>query len=345
MVTTFWNGGPAVERYGGGRVLRVPDTSAFLGKWASVGDSHYWSWGFGVARVLKEMDRPDIVHAISPLITTSTLTKAGLPVVTTHHHHERLWRWRELLYRPLHSLLEFRAYLSSTLVNVPSDASRRIVERYGLSRSRIRVTPWGVDPKRFKPTQSDDLPGNRLLYVGPHEPRKGLEYLLKAVALLRREGVVVHLRTVGKGSQVPHLERLARELGISDAIEFLGYVEDPDDVKLPRLYSQADVFVLPSMREGFGLVLAEAMASGLPVVASDISAIPEVVGDAGILVPPGNVEALARVLWMLTEDSTKRRELGKKARARVEATFTWDKVIPRIMAVYEEAIEMMGRTG
>ena len=341
VVTTFWNGGPASERLGRGTIYRVDDTSTVFGRWAALGDSHYWSWGFRAARVLQERVRPDVVHSLIPLAGAPALTKAGFPVVTTFHHPDEIWQLQDLLHRPFHRILESRGYHASTLLVTPSRASARAVERtFGVAEPKIRVVYWGVNSDRFKPGIRRDSSETRILYVGHHERRKGLIYLLEAVAILRRQGIPVRLTTAGGGQQLAELRRVANDLGIGELVTFLGHLPDPDDEKLPQLYSQADVFVFPSLAEGFGFVLVEAMASGLPVVASDISAIPEVVGDAGVLFPARNPEALAEILRELAEDPRRRTELGARGRDRVESRFTWNTVIPKLISTYEEAIHL-----
>ena len=341
VITTFWNEGPPEEDYESIRIHRVPDASTYLGRFASLADTQYWSWGISVGNRLRTIDRPDVIHSLAPLSTTPLLVRLGFPVVTTFHHFDELWSPRELLYRPLHRILEFRAYLSSTLVSVPSKASGDLVQRrFGVPGNRVRVTPWGVDSERFHPTNTQARQGNRLLYVGPHEPRKGLPTLLEALAQLREEGLEVHLTTVGGGRQIDDLRRLAERLGVSECVQFLGHLPDPEDTQLPRIYSEADIFVFPSIMEGFGLALLEAMASGLPVVATRASAIPEVVGDAGLLVRPGSPQELAAALGTLIEHAQRRRELGAKGQRRAEARFGWSMTVSRLLDVYDEAISM-----
>jgi len=344
VLTTLWNGGETSERYKDGWIFRVGDTSTTFGRWGALADAHYWSWGFRIGRVLSEDVRPDVVHALTPLASTSSLTKGKLPIVTTFHHPDEIWRLQDLLHRPFHRILESTAYARSTLLVTPSEASARAVEaQHEISRERIRVAYWGVNVTKFRPGSRGHRPELAILYVGHHELRKGIGCLLDAVARLSREGIPVRLTTVGGGHQLADLKRMARELGIADRVTFLGYLPDPTDEKLPELYSQSDVFVFPSLMEGFGFVIVEAMACGVPVVASDVSAIPEVIGDAGLLFEPGNPVALARVLRSLAEDPGKREELARKGRERVAALFTWDKAITRLVSIYREAIALGGR--
>jgi glycosyltransferase involved in cell wall biosynthesis len=342
VVTTFWNGGPAQDCYKQSRVLRVGDTSTTFGRLGALGDAHHWSWSFGVGRLLRDQVRPDIVHALSPLASTPAITRERLPVVTTFYHPDPIWRLQDLLHRPFHRILESRAYLASTLLITSSQASARAVERiYGLPRGRIRVVYWGVDLARFRPRPTRISTETRLLYVGNLEPRKGIRYLLEAIAILHREGIPVRLMMVGGGAQLARLKRLAQNLAVSELVTFLGYVPDPTDERLPELYSKADVFVFPSLMEGFGFAPVEAMASGIPVVASAISALPEVIEDTGVLVPAKDSLALARAIKALAEDSEKRAELGRRGRERVERLFTWDKAMPSIISAYEEAIDLV----
>jgi len=343
IVTTYWNGGTFVDRYRGTPIVRVPDTSRYIGRLASLADSAYWSWGVAVAQTLKRFAGLEVVHTLSPLSTTASLVRGRLPVVATFHHRNELATLSDIVYKPAHRILEFWTYRAATLIMTPSQASARILRAaFRVPEDRIRVAPWGTRLDRFVPKPRLAGDDNRLLFVGPHEPRKGLRYLLQAVAFLRSTGLAVRLTTIGTGSQVPELKKLAEDLRISDAVEFKGYITDQDDSRLPEMYATADIFVLPSLEEGFGFVLVEAMASGLPVVAANVSAIPEVIGDAGILVPPRDPRALAAALRRLINDRDLRSQLGERGRKRAETHFSWDESLSRIIAVYRQAAEMGG---
>jgi glycosyltransferase involved in cell wall biosynthesis len=142
---------------------------------------------------------------------------------------------------------------------------------------------------------------------------------------------------VGKGTQELELKQLTRKLNLEKHIKFAGYVDGWSN-EITDYYNSADIFVFPSLKEGFGMVLVEAMACGLPVISTNTSAIPEVVGDAGILVEPRNPRVLADAIIRLIEDIGLRKRLGKKGRRRVVEEFTWDIVTDKILGIYEEVI-------
>ncbi len=345
IFTTFWNGGKAVDRFEGMVIYRAPDLSNFVGRIAGLFDLHYITWGQGLLNYWSALKECDIVHALAPLSSTKKLTMRGIPVVTHFHHYEEIRRTAEVVVKPFHHQLERKAYRLSTLVMTPSESScQDLHSKFGIPFPKIAIVPHAIDTSKFpyRP-RSRFAESIRILYVGAHERRKGLNYLLEAMASLRNSGINAKLVTVGHGPMMGSLRDISQRLGISDLVDFRGYVADPDSTLLPQIYAESDIFVLPSLQEGFGFVLLEAMATGLPIVATNVSAIPEVLGDAGILVPPRDAKALAEALKLLLEDRSKRLELGKRGQARLEALFTWDRVIPQVMRVYEEAIEIARR--
>ncbi|MBC7260731.1 MAG: glycosyltransferase family 4 protein, partial [Chloroflexi bacterium] len=182
-----------------------------------------------------------------------------------------------------------------------------------------------------------DLPKRYILFVGSVEERKNLRRLLQACARLWREGEVRPLVVVG-----PHKWKYRRilqtveELGISEHVIFTGYV--PDEA-LPALYSGADLFVFPSLYEGFGLPPLEAIACGTPVVCSNTSSLPEVVGDAALMVDPYDVEALAEAMHRVLSDTALREELRQKGLARAKM-FTWERAARETLAVYSCVLQM-----
>ncbi len=207
----------------------------------------------------------------------------------------------------------------------------------GVDRARIRVIPNGVDTEDFLPARVPRPASAPLtmLYVGRIDPdHKGLPDLLRALAEMK-EGESVTLRIVGEdwgGGRA--LRTLARGLHIDRRIVWTGGV--PPDA-LRREYVSADLFVLPSHMEPFGIVLLEAMAAGLPVVATSVGGIPEVVHDGltGLLVPPRDPAALAHALDTLVADPQLRSRLGDRGRARAEE-FSWPRLIPKFLELFRE---------
>jgi glycosyltransferase involved in cell wall biosynthesis len=226
-----------------------------------------------------------------------------------------------------------------------SDATKRdIVAHLGISPSRIRVVCGGVGPA-FRPIESRQVieqtlaplrltPGEYILYVGTIEPRKNLVRLVEAYHRVRKLAPAPKLVLAGaRGWKFEGMFERVETLGLKDAVVFLGQV--PADI-LPALYNGAVAFAYPSLYEGFGLPPLEAMACGVPVIASDTSSLPEVVGDAGVLVDPKDTDALADALAALLNDDERRAELSARGLARARA-FSWEKAARKTLEIYRLA--------
>jgi len=220
---------------------------------------------------------------------------------------------------------------SADLIFCLSEFSKRDISRaYRVPTSRLVVTYAGVDSAFTANTarrdRNEDDPYTLLFcgrLNGPHE-QKGVDVLLKSLPLILSQHKVV-LNVIGTGPRLTQYQALAGELGVAEQVRFLGFV---DHEEMPRHYQQADLLVLPSRRESFGLVLAEAMACGLPVVATTAGAISEVVEDGrtGILVPPGDPVALAHAITSLLDAPATMRAMGQRGRERALRKFTWRRV-------------------
>jgi glycosyltransferase involved in cell wall biosynthesis len=207
--------------------------------------------------------------------------------------------------------------------------------------ARIHRIYHGIDLCKFCPDENEEPAGPRaatLLAVGRLVPKKGLEFLVEAVRLLRAEGRRVHLRIVGSGPERAALERRIEAAGLSGAVELLG--ARPHE-ELPRLYREATACVLPCVitddgdRDGIPNVLVEAMRMGVPVVSTAISGIPELVrdGETGLLVPPRDAAALAQAIERLLDDADLRRRLVANGAARVRTEFDLDRNAERLHAL------------
>jgi glycosyltransferase involved in cell wall biosynthesis len=205
---------------------------------------------------------------------------------------------------------------------------------------RIEVVPVGVEPERFAPAApAGETTGEplRVLTVGRLAGVKGQAVLLDALAELRRRGVAARLVIAGEGPERARLERRAARLGVADAVEFAGRLGHD---RVAALYADADLFCTSSFAEGVPVVLIEAMASGLPVVATRIMGIPELVEHEthGLLVPPARADALADALERLARRPEERRAMGEAGRERVLAEFGWPAIAAQTVQVYETVL-------
>ncbi len=240
-----------------------------------------------------------------------------------------------------HRLMREVARRADLIVTV-SESSRRDIE-FGLLRGlrrppAVAVIGEGVAPM-FTPAPARALrppaPLRRIFWVGRPDPYKNLAGLLQAFAVVRRQaGFPVELRLAGAlDPRYPEAPRLARELGITDAVAWLGYLTD---AQLLAEYRQADVFALPSLYEGFGLPVLEAMACGTPVVCSDCASLPEVAGDAALRVDPRDHAALGRALLRVLTDPMLADDLAARGLARARRR-TWEETARRTLAAYRAA--------
>jgi glycosyltransferase involved in cell wall biosynthesis len=218
-----------------------------------------------------------------------------------------------------------------------SEAAARVLRAHGY-KGRLEVVPHGVDTARFSPAAEGARPSSPVVgFAGALTPQKGVDVLLEAMARLDRR---VQCRIVGDGPERARLEERARRPGLDDRVVFTGAVPHG---RVPDELRRMTVFVLPArslpgLEERFGRVLLEAMATGLPVVATETGEIPEVLGAAGVRVPPEDPAALASALGRITGDPEGGWRAGLMGRARVEAEFAWERVAERTLRVYDEVL-------
>ena len=225
-----------------------------------------------------------------------------------------------------------------------SETSKSDILRYcNVPADRIIVIPNAIDDRLATPPREEDiqrvreryqLDGPFALYVGNIKPHKNLERLIDAFHLVRREGFE-RLKLLIIGDQIskfPSLRRAVDRYKLHKHVRFLGFVGDDT---LAALYRLATVFVFPSLYEGFGLPPLEAMASGTPVVTSNVSSLPEVVGDAAVLVDPYSSKSIADGIQRVLVDPALRETLRIRGLERAKA-FSWESSVQRTLAVYRE---------
>lgn len=231
------------------------------------------------------------------------------------------------------------------IVTVSNYTRQQILSHFHVSPDRITVVPNAVDHNLFRPEPQRRIRTRKawgigqhpvILYVGSEEPRKNIDVLLKAVAQIRQHLPSVRLIKIGRPQYPGGRERflrLAKSLGLLETLKIIDYLPDHSD-GLAAAYNAADVFLFPSLDEGFGLPPLEAMASGTPVVASNVTAIPEVVGTGGILISPQRPEEFAEAALRLLCDGTFRKHTVQKGLTQAKR-FNWEESAQRMLSVYQ----------
>ncbi len=269
------------------------------------------------------------------------------PAVVTIHDlaflaYPQYFRPGQRLYQRVFTARSARA--AARVIAVSEATKRDIVARLGIAPEKVRVVYPAIDA-RFQPVrdearlaafrQEHHLPERFLLYLGTLEPRKNLLTLLEAYAMLRagNEAAPPLVLAGAKGWYYQDLFARVRTLGLERAITFAGYVRDEDQ---PLWYAAADLFIYPSLYEGFGLPVAEALACGAPVVTSNVSSLPEAAGDVAVLVDPHQPAALAHAMQSVLLSDDTRRQMAARGPAWA-GRFTVERVAAECEVVYAEA--------
>ena len=277
------------------------------------------------------------------------IERAGIPVVGAIHHpitqdlklsveSERRLRHR-ILIRRWYTFLKMQKRVARELqdIVVVSTSTRDDITRdFGVDPERVTVIPLGIDQDIFKPRPHVPKDPNQLISAASADvPLKGQKFLVEAYAKLLKTRPELKLTVIGKPREGPTKE-LAQQLGVADKIK---YIHGLTHEEMGEAYCSAGIAITPSLYEGFGFPAAEAMASATPVVVTDGGALPEVVGDAGVIVPRGNADALAEAIGTLLDDDARRADLGEKGRQRAAEMYHWDRVAERYESVFLSAIE------
>lgn len=261
-----------------------------------------------------------------------------VPIIAHHHHLDRD-RWTNQVERRV-------AHAADLIVTGSQFAREQLIAELGVPRAKIAVVYYGVS-ERYRPL----VPSERLqrqlnlidrpvlLYVGSLKPRKNLPILLEAFKKILAQVPQTCLILIGRGPDEAALRSQVDCLGIGHAVRFAGFVTEQQKLEY---YSVANLFVSPSLMEGFGLAVGEAMACGLPIVTTRAGSLPEVVrdGETGLLVPPGDVDALCESILRVLRDEALTRQMGRAGQARVERLFRWDESARCTLALYQEAMRL-----
>ena len=295
-------------------------------------------------------DEFDVVHDNQTLgYGLLDVPKCGLPLVGTIHHPitadlrlelaEAPWRKR-LTLRRWYGFLAMQGRVARKIPLIVSPSQNSVddaVRDFRLSPSQFEVVPIGVDVDLFRP-RGERVPGRIVVMASADVPLKGLSVLLRAVAALPRS-VDVELVAVTKPTPGGPTEKLVAELGLATRVRFVNGLSNDE---VAELMASAEIAVVPSLYEGFSLPAVEAMASGTPLIASDVASLPEVVGrdgTSGVLVPAGDVRGFADAIVALLADPRRRAAMSEAARTRAVEKFSWAATAEATARVYRRAID------
>ncbi len=316
-------------------------TVHYIDGFERLGKARYLLRARRVSALIREL-RPDLLHALH---LTSYGFLAGLsgiqPSIVS------VWGTDVLeapSLSPAHRWITRHALARAGAITATGTHLAKATLPFAPPGKAVRVIPYGIDLEVFRPQPRQEYTPLVIGAVARLSPEKGLEYLLRAVALLRDRAdrdyephPAIEVVLAGDGPSHEQLEYLTAELRLNEKVRFLGEVAHDD---VPRVLQSFDIFAMPSTWEGFGVSALEASAMELPVVASNVHGIPDVVvhGETGILTPPRDVEAIADAIARLIADAELRRTMGAAGRAFVERYYRWQDNAALMERLYEEMI-------
>jgi glycosyltransferase involved in cell wall biosynthesis len=321
-----------------------------------------WAFSFRAYAKVKELCRQrrfDIIHDNQGLgYGLLRMKKLNMPVIATIHHPLPIdrqadmeqangfrQRWR---IRRFYSFIRMQAFVARRLdrvITVSQSSAKDTTLFFRVPADRLRVVYNGIDTEIYSMNEKANQNRDGLIMVANTDDRKkGVLYLLQALHLLREDGVKLtivddaarHSSYIEDVGPLPSYgSKLVRKLNLDGMVNFTGRLTREE---LAQHYSAVQIAVVPSLYEGFGIPAAEAMACGTPVIATTGGALPEVVGDAGILVPPANADALAAAIRRLLNDKQAQRQMSEAGKKRVREKFNWEQAARRTLEVYQEVI-------
>lgn len=325
--------------------------------------SHNWGgfpepYTFGVrmaAYMRDKIDQYDIMHDNQTLCYGMLEVRdMGLPVVGTIHHpitmdkridiaHAK-WPWIKFLKWRWYSFLNMQIDVARQLdpLIVVSDSTLRDVERdFKVPKQRMTRIHHGIDHELFQPQPHITRRSNRLMVTASADvPLKGLIYLIRAYHTLLKTHPDLELLVVGRLREGQTMQELDK-LGIRDRVKFVSGLSGEE---LRDLYAEATIAVSPSVYEGFGFPAGEALSCGVPLVATNGGSLPEVVGDAGVVVPHSNPPALAEAIDALLNDPERRQQMSVTARQHILDKFKWSRCANEVVDMYRDTIARFHQT-
>ncbi|MCP3873064.1 MAG: glycosyltransferase family 4 protein [Desulfobacteraceae bacterium] len=307
------------------------------------------TFGMRVKRYLKKTKKTyDIIHDNQSLSYGILSLAQKMPVTATIHHPMTVDRRLAVqnapsFYKKVKALRWYSfigmqkrvAKKLSHIITVSHSSKKDIAREYNIPESKFRTIPIGIDTHNFYPIDSIKKRPNRIIVTNSADtPLKGLYHLLYAIkAILKTRPI--ELVVIGTPKKDGGIATLVKKLALESHIKFTGRI---DHEQFVREYAKATIAVIPSLYEGFGLPVGEAMACRIPVICTTGGALPEVAGDAAKLVPPGDAQALEEAILELLDDPSQCETLAQSGYQRVHKEFTWEKTAKRTVKAYKEII-------
>jgi len=303
-----------------------------------IATSRYLSFseGYRLSKVIR--DEPDVVHLPNQNFARFAYFRKNPYIVTVHDLVRFYFGFDpETIAERIFLKLDIRGIKrASHLIATSQHTKNDLIEYMKIPQNKITVIYNGVEHSIFQPRKTRILDEPYILYVGSERPRKNLGRLFEAFAMLKKEFPDLRLLKVGAEGRFKKYRRdtmrQLASLGITQDVVFVDYVSEQD---LARYYSSAALLAYPSLYEGFGLPPIEAMSCGCPVVTSNISSLPEVVGEAGIMVEPRDIAGLAQAMRRVLTDSKLRDDMIRKGLEQAKK-FSWEKAAEQTREVYEK---------
>ncbi len=348
---------PGLDLYNPENLFRVPGLRELcdpvnLVEWLGVSTMGFpepFTFGMRAHKFLRNrFDKYDIVHDNQSLSYGLLAIRKYLPTIVTIHHPITVDRDIAVMAQknPLKKLKQMRWYSFigmqkrvfrklSNFITVSQCAGHDIRHAFNIQGQRMSVIPNGIDTEIFHPLPGITRDKGRIIVTNSADiPLKGLYYLLKAVAQVSKTHDI-KLTVIGTPKKNGKIVKLIKGLDIGRRITFTGRV---DSLEYLCHYAKASIAVVPSLYEGFGLPAGEAMACGLPVISTSGGALPEVLGNTGVIVPPADVGALANAILDLLDNPERTKAIGEAGYLRVHNEFTWKKAAEKTVAAYRETI-------
>ncbi len=262
--------------------------------------------------------------SIKKVVTIFDLSFLHFPEMFTSRDLWQLTNWTK-----------FSASQADHIITISEFSKQDIISQYKIDKNKITVAYPGFDKENYKP--KGKKPGNYIIYIGTIQPRKNLIRLMEAVSRIENLNLIIVGKTEGEGRQgwmYEDILQTPKKLGIEDRVKFLGFIPTAE---LKILLSGAAAYIQPSLWEGFGIPVVEAMATGVPVLVSNDSSLPEVVGKAGLLFDPYSVDQIEQAIRTIVADN-KLREKYSKAGIIQAQKFSWDKMAEIVLKVFGDTV-------